>query len=322
MTGNNPDKIYGPGMLWRIGAGFSALFMLVLFLGSLLHPYLGEEREPFLLFCGAPIGLVMTLGWAYLFVVSFQRVQILPDALILSKLGFRVGLPMEEITAVTQTERLIIATKNKTYRLHFPFRPTQTKLYQALQQHVPAARAAQTQQLTAPLPIIVKPRRMVQMVVTIYFLLGLAMAAFGVSGFWYVITSFSEIDWAQRIIIPPMGLFSIAIGGWMIYSFLWSFVWRYAFTNKVVRLRRALGVQSYPVAAIVDMEFKSEERTFKGVVRILYTLVLWLDDGRTVTISPNGAGMSSDYVEAEEKMILTELERQLRHHYDLGESPR
>ncbi len=308
---------YGPGLAWRIVAGFSTLFMLALFLGSLLHPYLGEARDPFLLYCGAPIGLTMTVGWAYLFVVSFQRVHILPDALILVKLGSRVVLPMETVTAVTQTERLTITTQDKSYPLHFPFRPTQARLYQALQQYVPAARTAQRQRLTASLPIVVEPRRMVKIVVFIYFLLGFGMIALGISGFWCVITSMSELGWIQRLVISLMALFSMAIGVWMGYMFLWDFVWRYTFTPEMVRLRRVLGIQTYLVSAIVDLELRSEERTYRGVPRILYTLNIWLDDGRFITISPNGAGLPSDYVEMEEKLILQELEQQLRNNYGL-----
>ena len=318
MTTDDKGKTFGSGTPWRALAGFSTLFMLALFLGSLLHPYLGEEQEPFLLYCGVPLGLVMTIGWAYMFVISFQRVHILPDALVISKLGSRVVLKMEEITAVSQAERLTITTQNKTYRLHSPFRHAQARLYQALQQHVPAARAAHAQRLTAPLPIIIRPRRMVKIIVSIYFLLGILMLAVGAGAFWYVTTHFADLDWADRmIIIFPMGLFSIGIGGWMVYMFLWSFVWRYTFTSERVQLRRALATQTYPVSEIVTMAIKSEERKFKGVVRILYTLHLEMGNGRFIIISPNGAGLPSDYTEIEEKLILTELEQQLKYHYHL-----
>ena len=67
----------------------------------------------------------------------------------------------------------------------------------------------------------------------------------------------------------------------------------------------------------MDMAITAVPRTYRGITRILYTLDLWLADGEIVKISPNGAGMPSDYAEEEEKQILTDLMAQLAYHYEL-----
>lgn len=292
--------------------------MLALFLGSLLHPYLGEQPDNFLLFCGAPLGLVMTVGWSYLFVVSFHQVEIFTEYLVISRLGRRVVLKLDAVTAVTQNERLTISTAEQDIRLHLIFRNRQARLYAALRRHVPAARDAHQAQQTAPLPLIIRPRRMVQIVISIYFVLGLGMAAVGIGGFWYVATDFDMLNWFERIFIPFLGLACLVIAAWMIHQFLWGFVWRYTFGEMRVELRYGLRRRTFTAANIMDMEIVAEPRTYRGITRILYTLDLWLADGEVVKISPNGAGMPSDYAEEEEKQILTDLMVLLSHHYELN----
>lgn len=316
-----PDDVvsFGSGRVWRFFAGLSLLFMLLLFLGSLLHPYLGEERDAFLTNCGAPIGLVMVVLWSYLFLASFHRVHLFPDRLLIEKLGRRWVVMFDEVTAVNQNERLAITTTGgQTHHIHLlPYRQTQAQLCNALQQRIPALHAARQAQLQVPLPLRLEPRRMVKIVIVIYLLLGLGLGAVGVSGFIYTITDFAEQSWPERIFVPLFSLACLAIMAFLLYLYLGQTVWRYTFSDETVQLRYAFWTRTVATASMMDMELAAEPRTYRGVTRILYTLNVWLADGEILRISPNGAGLPGDYSEAEEKQILTDLMAQLRHHYGL-----
>lgn len=256
----------------------------------------------------------MTLLWSYLFVTSFHQVELGEDALTARWLGRTAVIPYDDVTAVTHQERLAIVTSDTTYRLHLtPFRNTQAALYAALLARIPAIRAARD----TALPIVLKPRGMVQMVLTIYFLLGVGMAVFGAAIIWDPIQNPTEYGWFQRIIMPVMGLVSLAIAGMTAHQFLWSFVWRYTFGADWVRLRYGLRVCTFAAADIMDIELDHEPRTYRGVTRQIYFLNIWLADGEIVRISPNGAGYPSDYSEVEEGQILTDLLERLRFHYGL-----